>query len=63
MKLVVLSDPVEHTVRLPTLAKNIQDAFRDLKVYRTPEHRKHTLGALQEMERQVLALYQLLEGN
>ncbi len=58
MKLTVLSDPVEHTVRLPTLSKNVQDAFREWKVYQTPEHRKKTLGALQELERHVLALYE-----
>jgi hypothetical protein len=60
VKLEVLGDPVEHTVRLPVLAKNIQDAFREHNVYKTPEHKKRCFQAVQEMERQMLALYEHL---
>ena len=56
MKLTLLDDPIEHTVRLPTLAKNIQDGFRDLKVYKSLDQWQKCLEAVQKSEEHHIAL-------
>lgn len=57
MKLEVFRSPIEHTVRLPRLAQQIQDAF---KADAGKLDKRQALAKLQDMERTVLALYEHL---
>jgi hypothetical protein len=56
VKLTVLEDPVAHTVKLPTLAKNVQDAIREFRVYKTQEHWQACLKAAQLGENEYLSI-------
>jgi hypothetical protein len=63
VKLTVLDDPVAHTVRLPTLAKNVQDAIREFRVYKTKEHWLKCLDAAQLGENEYLSIIDWLHQS